>query len=92
MNTELRELSIKDIEKIKSFFAAVFTKEPWNDDWSNEEQLHAYVMDLIGNRNSLTLGLFENDSMVEFPEVKSCKLFDFFKSVNKCISVNKKLS
>ena len=49
---------------IKSFFAAVFTKEPWNDDWSNEEQLHAYVMDLIGNRNSLTLGLFENDSMV----------------------------
>lgn len=64
MNTELRELSTKDIEMIKSFFASVFTKEPWNDDWSDEEQLYAYIMDLIGNRNSLTLGFFENDSMV----------------------------
>ena len=43
MNTELRELSIKDIEKIKSFFAAVFTKEPWNDDWSNEEQFRVSI-------------------------------------------------
>lgn len=64
MNTELRELSINEIEMIKRFFAAVFTQEPWNDDWSDEEQLHAYIMDLIGNRNSLAFGLFENDTMV----------------------------
>ena len=30
--------------------------------------------------------------MVEFSEVKSCELFDLFKSVNKCISVNEQLS
>lgn len=64
MNTELKKLCIEDIEKIKSFFVSVFTKEPWNDDWSDEEQLHAYILDLIGNRNSLTLGLFEEDTMV----------------------------
>lgn len=64
MNTELRELSINEIEMIKRFFAAVFTQKPWNDDWSDEEQLHAYIMDLIGNQNSLAFGLFENETMV----------------------------
>lgn len=64
MSFELKELGIKDIERIKSYFVAVFTEAPWNDDWSDEEQLHAYMLDLIGNRNSLTLGFFENDSMV----------------------------
>lgn len=64
MNMELKELSINDIEMIKSLFVSVFTKEPWNDDWSDEKQLHAYITDLIGNRNSLTLGLFENGSIV----------------------------
>ena len=64
MNMELKELSINDIEMIKSLFVSVFTKEPWNDDWSDEKQLHAYIMDLTGNQNSLTLGLFENDSIV----------------------------
>lgn len=61
---ELRELGMDNIEEIKNFFAEVFTKEPWNDDWSNKEQLHAYITDLIGNRNSLTLGLFEDNTMV----------------------------
>ena len=64
MNTELKELGINEFEMIKNFFAAVFTKEPWNDDWSDEEQLRAYIMDLIGNANSLTLGFFEDDDMV----------------------------
>ena len=36
----------------------------WNDDWSNEEQLNGYIMDLIGNVNSLTLGYFMDDEMV----------------------------
>ena len=55
---ELRELGMDNIEEIKNFFAEVFTKEPWNDDWSNQEQLHAYITDLIGNRNSLGGGLY----------------------------------
>ncbi len=61
---ELRTLKIESIEEIKSFFFDIFTKEPWNDDWSDKNQLHAYIMDLIGNPNSLALGLFENGTMV----------------------------
>ncbi|WP_143524512.1 GNAT family N-acetyltransferase [Roseburia sp. 499] len=61
---ELRELHVDVIEEIKTFFVEIFTKEPWNDDWSNQEQLHAYIMDLIGNKNSLALGLFEDNVMV----------------------------
>lgn len=61
---ELRELSINNNEEIKSFFVNIFSKEPWNDDWSNDNQLHSYIKDLIGNSNSLTLGFFENNTMV----------------------------
>ncbi len=60
----IKELDIKLIEEIKSLFAEIFTNEPWNDDWSDETQLHEYIMDLIGNRNSLTLGLFEDRELI----------------------------
>jgi len=61
---ELRVLGIENVNQIKIFFADVFTKEPWNDDWSDQDQLHAYIVDLIGNVNSLTLGLFDDGEMV----------------------------
>lgn len=61
---ELSILTINDIEAIKVFFKSVFTKEPWNDDWSDENQLHLYIGELIGNPNSLTLGAFEDGSML----------------------------
>lgn len=58
---EIRELNISDIEEIKTLFYDIFTNEPWNDDWSDKTQLHEYITDLIGNRNSLSLGLYEDD-------------------------------
>ena len=61
---ELRELSNKDINEIKQLFCDIFTNEPWNDDWSDEQQLHKYITDLIGNRNSLSLGLYECDELI----------------------------
>lgn len=61
---EIRELGIENIEEIKSLIFKIFTIEPWNDDWSDSTQLHEYTMDLIGNRNSLSLGLFENDELI----------------------------
>lgn len=64
MDFVLKKLEIDDIDMIESFFVDVFTNEPWNDDWSNEEQLLGYLMDLIGNINSLTLGYFSGDEMV----------------------------
>lgn len=64
MATELRKLNMDNMKEIKEFFFDVFTNEPWNDDWSDQDQLHAYMIDLIGNSNSLALGLFENGNMV----------------------------
>ena len=64
MEYVLRKLDTDNFDRIKKFFVDVFTNEPWNDDWSNEEQLKGYIMDLIGNVNSLTLGYFMDDEMV----------------------------
>lgn len=61
---DIKELNTENIKEIKELFCAVFTAPPWNDDWSNEEQLHKYIYDLIGNPNSLTFGLFQNDVLV----------------------------
>lgn len=60
----LIRLTIDDKEQIKSLFRSVFMNEPWNDDWSNEEQLDNYMVDIIGNRNSLSLGLMENGRFI----------------------------
>lgn len=61
---EVRDLSIDDIKEIKRLFSDIFTNEPWNDDWSDEVQLHEYITDLIGNRNSMSLGLYDGDELI----------------------------
>ena len=55
----LKRLGPDEKEDIKEVFAGVFTKEPWNDDWSDKEQLDMYIMDLIGQGYSLTYGLYD---------------------------------
>lgn len=60
----MKKLGIEQIEEIKSLFVEIFTNEPWKDDWSDPVQLHRYLMDLIGNRNSLTLGLYEENVLI----------------------------
>ncbi len=59
----VKKLGLESIEEVKSLFFEVFTNEPWNDDWSDPAQLHGYMEDLMGNRNSLTFGLYEDDSL-----------------------------
>lgn len=61
---DLVKWNIANKKEIKNFFREVFTKEPWNDDWSNEKQLEDYIVDLIGNNNSLTLAYFDEDKLV----------------------------
>lgn len=61
---EIKRLSLADKELIKEFFVYIFTKAPWYDDWSDKQQLDLYIIDLIGNVNSLTLGFFNNDELM----------------------------
>lgn len=49
MATEIRTLNMNQLEGVKEFFYQIFSNEPWNDDWSDENQLHAYILDLMGN-------------------------------------------
>ena len=60
----LRRLDERAAPAIRELFFGVFTGEPWNDDWSDEAQLKAYLHDLVGQENSLTFGLYEEDSLV----------------------------
>ncbi len=58
------EIGTGETEEIKNLFTSVFTEEPWNDDWSDPEQLHAYILDLVGQSNSLTYGLYEDGELI----------------------------
>ena len=60
----IKRLSIEDKEIIKEVFVGVFTKEPWYDDWSDEEQLDMYINDLVGQGYSLTYGLYDDDELI----------------------------
>lgn len=60
---EIRELGVKDIEDIKMMIIRIFSGDPWNDLWT-EEQLHLYVLELIGNRNSLSFGFYEEGELI----------------------------
>jgi len=60
----LQELTAASVRDIESLFADVFTNEPWNDDWSDPSQLSQYLMDVIGNPNSLSLGMYSGDRLV----------------------------
>ena len=56
----LKRLGPENLEAIKAVFVSVFTKEPWCDDWSDEEQLDLYIRDLTGQGYSLTYVLFDD--------------------------------
>ena len=41
-----------------------FAGEPWNDDWSDREQLSQYIKEISCNFNALNFGLVINDELV----------------------------
>lgn len=61
---DFRRLDESAAGEITELFASVFTQEPWNDDWSDQEQLGRYIHDLTGQENSLTFGLYEGNELV----------------------------
>ncbi|BDC97106.1 GNAT family N-acetyltransferase [Treponema saccharophilum] len=61
---EFRQLSAGDMGSVKELFRSVFTAEPWNDDWSDDERLSLYLADLSCQTNSLLFGLFEKNELI----------------------------
>lgn len=60
---EIRELGLEQTEEIKRLMVDIFSKDPWNDIWT-DTQLHAYVLELIDNRNSLSFGLYQGPALI----------------------------
>lgn len=56
----IKVLSANDTKKIKYIIYETFSREPWNDEWTDEKQFHQYIIDLTGNQNSLSLGLYDD--------------------------------
>lgn len=61
---EIKKIGVDNINEIKNVIRESFSGEPWNDDWSDEHQFDLYMLDLIDNKNSLSLGLFENGELI----------------------------
>ena len=59
-----RRIGMGEFSHIKELFTGVFTREPWNDDWSDEAQLDLYLSDLVDQSNSLTFGLYEGQALI----------------------------
>ena len=53
-----KELDESFLLQIAELYKAAFGEEPWNDDWSDEEQLLCYIRDIACGFNSLNFGLF----------------------------------
>ena len=82
----IARLSDTEFETVRTMFRDVFTAPPWNDDWSDEKQLTAYLEDLMLNRNSCCIGMYENDellavslgSMIHWCSGTEYYIFEFF--------------
>jgi len=57
-------LTPQRFDDIKAFFRDVFTKEPWNDDWSDDAQLTMYITELICSENSLTYAMLDKGEIM----------------------------
>ncbi|HFI0077381.1 TPA: GNAT family N-acetyltransferase [Streptococcus suis] len=61
---KLKELCFLDMGMVKELFLSVFSKEPRNDDWSDEERLDCYIGDLLGYPRALGFGLFDQEKLI----------------------------
>lgn len=61
---EVRQLREGAAGDIKRLFVKIFSGQPWNDNWSDDDQLRLYIDELIGQKNSLTFGAFAGGSLI----------------------------
>lgn len=52
------------LPQIAELYKNAFAGEPWNNDWSDREQLTAYIRDIACCFNSLNFGLTENGRLI----------------------------
>ncbi|MBP5604022.1 MAG: GNAT family N-acetyltransferase [Ruminiclostridium sp.] len=61
---QVRELDRTELIEAAALYRTVFGSKPWNEDWSDENKLSAYIVDIAGAENSLNFGLFANGRII----------------------------
>ena len=64
MEEQFIRLDESYLEQAAALYKSAFAGEPWNDDWSDEEQLRAYISDIACQQNSLNFGLISGGQLV----------------------------
>ena len=52
------------LQEIANLFKSAFAGEPWNDDWSDEEQLIEYIKEKSGGFHAINYGLLLDGKLV----------------------------
>ena len=60
---DIRPLNRQNISDIETVILNIFSRPPWNDTWT-DDQLHLYVRELMADKNSLSFGLYENQTLI----------------------------
>lgn len=61
---QLGKLKDDKFDEFKKIFLDVFSNEPWFDKWESDEQLTAYISELIYNKNSLALAFYDDNGVI----------------------------
>lgn len=66
MSEKFAVINETDLKEIMTLFKEVFEGEPWNHDWSDEEQFKKYIYENMTIPNALHYGLYKNEKLIAF--------------------------
>ena len=61
---EFMELDDTYLPQMAELYRSAFRGAPWNDDWSDEAQLHEYMKEITHSCNPLNFGLFSEGRLI----------------------------
>lgn len=64
LDVRFEELDASNLQEMAELYKSAFKGEPWNDDWSDQNQLIEYVKEISGAYNALNFGLFIGGELV----------------------------
>ena len=63
---QLVELNDSDLPQMAELYRLAFAGDPWNDNWSDNEQLMNYMREISGSYNSLNYGYLVDGKLAAF--------------------------
>lgn len=78
----LKVLGMAHEQAVKGLIRDAFSAEPWCDRWEDKDVFHSYILDVMGNQNSLALGLFSEDVLIG---ISLGRLRHWYNGIEYCI-------